>query len=219
MIAMSQTTATETRAFAGFSDDDFDVFAIPGLEPRMDALISHIRPKLHELGERLSPFLTELCGEPMFPHVAKHARRTINPPNDTWVAFAPGKRGYKMFPHFQIGLFGSHLFVQFAIIYESDNKSVFADHALMQLDDIQAHIPADYVWSGNHMVPGGDTQGELGRDGLAALLQRLRTVKASEALCGIIIDRADPLLADGEAFIAKAEDTFRTVLPLYKMAF
>ncbi|QHW30313.1 DUF1054 domain-containing protein [Paenibacillus rhizovicinus] len=216
---MTLTTGSTIGAFVGFTSDDFDVFAIPGLEPRMDALISRIRPKLNELGEQLAPFLTEICGEPMFPHVAKHARRTINPPNDTWVAFAPGKRGYKMFPHFQIGLFGSHLFVQFAIIYESDNKSVFAEHALKQLEDIERHIPAHYVWSGNHMVPGGDTQAELGRDGLAKLLERLRAVKASEALCGIIIDREDPVLSDGQAFIAKVEETFRTVLPLYKMSF
>ncbi|NBD22726.1 YktB family protein [Paenibacillus glycinis] len=216
---MTLTTEPANRAFAGFAPDDFDVFAVPGLEPRMDALISRIRPKLNELGEQLSPFLTELCGEPMFPHVAKHARRTINPPNDTWVAFAPGKRGYKMFPHFQIGLFGSHLFAQFAIIYESDNKTVFAEHALRQLDEIERNIPGHYLWSGNHMVPGGDTQEELGRDGLAKLLERLRTVKASEALCGIVIDRQDPILRDGEAFVAKVKETFRTVLPLYKMSF
>ncbi|WP_219836410.1 YktB family protein [Paenibacillus sp. R14(2021)] len=216
---MTLDTVSGSPAFAGFTPDDFDVFAVPGLEPRMDALISRIRPKLNELGELLSPFLTELCGEEMFPHVAKHARRTINPPNDTWVAFAPGKRGYKMFPHFQIGLFGSHVFVQFAIIYESDNKSVFAEHALQQLDDIERHIPADYVWSSDHMVPGGDKQGELGREGLIKLLERLRTVKASEALCGIIIDRQDPVLANGDAFLAKVEETFRTVLPLYKMSF
>ncbi|AZN40596.1 YktB family protein [Paenibacillus albus] len=215
----TQAATEQISTFTGFTADDFDVFAVPGLEARMTALIDHIRPKLHELGELLSPWLTELCGEPMFPHVAKHARRTINPPNDTWIAFAPGKRGYKMFPHFQIGLFGSHLFVQFAIIYESDNKSVFADHALAQMDDIMKHIPAEYVWSGNHMVPGGDTQGELGSEGLAQLLQRLRSVKASEALCGIIIDRNDPLLKDGEAFIAKVKETFQTVLPLYKMSF
>ncbi|SEN16636.1 YktB family protein [Paenibacillus sp. OV219] len=215
----TQATTEQIRTFTGFTADDFDVFAVPGLEARMTVLIERIRPKLNELGELLSPWLTELCGEPMFPHVAKHARRTINPPNDTWIAYAPGKRGYKMFPHFQIGLFGSHLFVQFAIIYESDNKTVFADHALAQMDDIMKHIPAGYVWSGNHMVPGGDTQGELGREGLAQLLQRLRSVKASEALCGIIIDRNDPLLKDGESFVLKVKETFQTVLPLYKMSF
>ncbi|UVI32254.1 YktB family protein [Paenibacillus spongiae] len=185
----------------------------------MTQLIDRIRPKLNELGERLSPMLSGLCGETIYPHVAKHARRTINPPVDTWVAFAPNKRGYKAHPHFQIGLFGSHVFIQFAIIYESTNKSVFAEHALHQLDDIAKHIPAHYIWSGNHMVPGGDRQGELGEQGLRKLLERLKTVKASEALCGINIDRNDPLLLDGEAFVTKAEETFRTVLPLYKMAF
>jgi len=205
--------------FPGFKQDDFDVFAIPGLEPRMSALIEHIRPKLHMLGDRLSPVLSELCGEDIFPHVAKHARRTINPPIDTWVAFAPNKRGYKAHPHFQIGLFGSHVFVQFAIIYESDNKTVFAEHALNQLDDIISNIPSHYVWSGNHMVPGGDKQGDLGEEGLRKLLERLRTVKASEALCGITIDRTDKALLDGEAFVAQAVETFRNVLPLYRMAF
>ncbi|MCQ6558196.1 YktB family protein [Paenibacillus mendelii] len=214
-----QPQSASTQAFPGFTQDDFDVFAVPGLEPRMTLLIDRIRPKLHELGERLSPMLSELCEEPIFPHVAKHARRTINPPVDTWVAFAPNKRGYKAHPHFQIGLFGSHVFVQFAIIYESTNKSVFAEHALQQLDEIAKHIPSHYIWSGDHMVPEGDLQSKLGEEGLRKLLERLKTVKASEALCGIHIDRNDPLLQDGEAFIAKAEETFRTVLPLYKMAF
>ncbi|MBW7473588.1 DUF1054 domain-containing protein [Paenibacillus oenotherae] len=212
-------TEPKSTAFSGFSAHDFDVFHVPGLEARMSVLIERVRPKLEQLGERLSPFLSELVGETIYPHVAKHARRKVNPPNDTWIAFAANKRGYKAHPHFQIGLFGSHLFVQFAIIYESDNKSVFADHALRQLSDMEKHIPAHFVWSGDHMVPGGDTQSELGREGLRKLLERLRTVKASEALCGIIIDRNDPLLMDGEAFIAKAEETFKTLLPLYRMAF
>ena len=51
--------------------------------------------------------------------------RTVNPPNDTWVAFAANKRGYKMMPHFQIGLWETHLFVWFAVIYEAPNKAEF----------------------------------------------------------------------------------------------
>ncbi|CAH1210120.1 hypothetical protein PAECIP111893_03144 [Paenibacillus plantiphilus] len=212
-------TQQTTQLFSGFTAHDFDVFEVPGLEARMSVLIERIRPKLEWLGERLTPFLSELCGETMYPHVAKHARRTVNPPVDTWIAYAANKRGYKAHPHFQIGMFGSHLFVQFAIIYESNNKSVFAEHALRQLNELDQHIPSHYVWSGDHMVPGGDTQAQLGHEGLRKLLERLRTVKASEALCGIIIDRNDPLLLDGEAFIAKAEETFTTLLPLYRMAF
>jgi hypothetical protein len=34
------------------------------------------------------------------------------------LAFANSKRGYKKLPHFQIGLWDTHMFVWFAIIYE-----------------------------------------------------------------------------------------------------
>ncbi|GGG09518.1 YktB family protein [Paenibacillus abyssi] len=212
-------TTINTIPFEGFTQTDFDVFAIPGLEPRMSALIDNVRPKLHQLGERMAPTLSVLCGEEMYPHVAKHARRTINPPNDTWVAFANNKRGYKAHPHFQIGLFESHLFIQFAIIYESNNKSVFADHALSRLNEIRRLVPAHYVWSSDHMVPGGTPHGEMKSDDLKGLLNRLKTVKASEALCGLIVDRHDPLLLDGEKLVSTIEETFSTVLPLYRMAF
>lgn len=212
------TPSTAQSVFEGFTPSDFDVFTIPGLEQRMEALIASVRPKLHVLGERLAPALSALCGEEMFAHVAKHARRTVNPPDDTWVAFAANKRGYKAHPHFQIGMFSSHLFIQFAIIYESTSKSAFADKALKHLDEIESQIPDSYLWSGDHTVPGGTPHGTMGRTSLTALLDRLRTVKASEILCGIHIDRSDSLLKDGEALITQAEATFETLMPLYRMA-
>ena len=43
-------------------------------------------------------------GAPAFAHVAKHARRTVNPPDDTWVAFALDKRGYKKHCHFKVAV-------------------------------------------------------------------------------------------------------------------
>src|SRR5690606_40297107 len=140
-------------AFTGFTKEDFDVFTIDGLENRMDALITHVRPKLEELGYHFAPTLSSLTGDEMFPHVAKHARRTINPPKDTWVAFANNKRGYKAHPHFQIGLWGTHLFMQFAVIYEAANKEKFAREALTRLDEIRRIVPDGFVWSGDHTVP------------------------------------------------------------------
>ena len=57
--------------------------------------------------------------------MAKHARRTVNPPKDSWVAFAPYKRGYKSLPHFQIGLWRTHLFIVLVIIYEALKKMLW----------------------------------------------------------------------------------------------
>ncbi|GIQ61451.1 DUF1054 domain-containing protein [Paenibacillus cisolokensis] len=207
------------RRFDGFAAADFDVFAIPGLEARMSALIERVRPKLTLLGERLAPALSAMCGEEMFPHVAKHARRTVHPPNDTWVAFSANKRGYKALPHFQIGLFESHLFIQFAVIYEAPDKAAFARRALASLADIARAIPDHYVWSGDHTVAQSTPHGEMKNDGgLARLFERLASVKAAEVLCGIEIRRGDERLRDGEALIGLAEQTFETLLPLYRMA-
>lgn len=217
-MTVQPQTAPEAGAVF-FGQEDFDVFAIKGLEPRMEALIRLIRPKLHLLGERLAPSLSVLCQEEMFAHVAKHARRTINPPNDTWVAFAPNKRGYKAHPHFQIGLFQSHLFIQFAIIYECRNKQLFAQQALDKLDELRQTVPGHYVWSGDHMVAGGTPHQEMSREALHSLIARLQHVKAAEVLCGLELDRHDPLLQDGERLIAVIEQTFETLLPLYRLSF
>ena len=74
--------------FTGFEEKDFDLFLIDGLEARMEALIGQLRPKFYNLGDDVKEALSEITGEEMFPHVAKHARRTTNPPDDSWVAFA-----------------------------------------------------------------------------------------------------------------------------------
>lgn len=213
---MTATTAAST--WHGFEPADFDVFSIEGLEPRMEQLIGQVRPKLHVLGDLLSPYLAELCGETFFPHVAKHARRTVNPPHDTWVAFAPSKRGYKAFPHFQIGLWGSHVFVQFAIIYESTSKGAFAERALAELASVRQSIPADFVWSKDHMVPEGLKHSDLTDDELAGLFERLRDVKAAELTCGIHMAKDDPRLKDPGKFVEIVKSVFATLLPLYRMA-
>lgn len=203
--------------FTGFYEEDFDVFQIQGLEPRMKELIRLVRPKLQALGEQLAPYLTELCGADMTPHVAKHARRSVNPPDDTWVAWAANKRGYKQHPHFQIGLWSTHVFIQFALIYESPNKAVFANHMKRELTDVIQHIPGNFTWSMDHTKRDGMLHQNLKKDDFEAMLKRLIDVKKAEILCGIHLDKNDPILHNGEAFMRKAEDTFRTLLPLYQM--
>ncbi|WP_411343115.1 YktB family protein [Paenibacillus sp. WLX1005] len=213
---MKQTTE---NTFPGFTAKDFDVFAIDGLEPRMEALIERIRPKLTTLGEQLQPHLSTLCGEEMFVHVAKHARRTVNPPKDTWVAWAANKRGYKALPHFEVGMFGSHVFVVFAIIYESPRKKDFGRAMTEHLKKVKHAVPDHFYWSPDHMSPHGTPQSELSDQELLDMADRLQQVKKSEIICGLRLDKNDPLLQDGEKFAQTVEDTFEQLLPLYKMAF
>ncbi|WP_100404617.1 YktB family protein [Bacillus solitudinis] len=203
---------------SGFTQKDFDVFTIEGLDARMNALKEQIQPKFEAIAEQVVPTLSSLTGDEMFTHVAKHARRKVNPPNDTWVAFSSSKRGYKMLPHFQVGLFETHLFVWFAMIYEAPTKAQFAEKLLEDVEKWGKKIPPNYVWSIDHMKPDAIPQKESTPDKLLSMFERLRDVKKAELLCGIHIDRHDPLVADGEQLIKKIEDVFRQVLPLYQLA-
>jgi uncharacterized protein YktB (UPF0637 family) len=87
-------------AHIGFAHEDFEVFGIPTFPERMQGIKEHVRPKLIALGEGLQPALKKLAKSDVFPHVAKHARRTVNPPPETWVAFGPSARGYKKYGYF-----------------------------------------------------------------------------------------------------------------------
>jgi uncharacterized protein YktB (UPF0637 family) len=204
--------------FTGFTSDDFNVFTINGLDERMAAIKETVRPKLEALGQHHSASLTAMTGDEMFYHVAKHARRSVNPPDDTWVAFANNKRGYKKHPHFQIGLWETHLFMWFAIIYESPIKADYAKALKSNLSEIQKQIPSNFVWSVDHTKPDGKKHEHISTDEFNHMFDRLETVKKAELLCGIHIDREDPILKDKDAFLAKTDEVFETLNPLFQLA-
>lgn len=124
----------------------------------------------------------------MYVHVAKHARRTINPPKDTWVALANNARGYKMLPHFQIGLWNTHLFIWFAVIYESPQKEVIGERFTKKLNKLYKETPKDFVWSVDHTKPETVKHQELSKEKLQSFFQRLQTVKKAELLSGFVMD-------------------------------
>jgi uncharacterized protein YktB (UPF0637 family) len=204
--------------FMNFTNEDFDVFQIDGLEARMDGLKERIRPKLESLGQIFAPTLTTLTGDEMSVHVAKHARRTINPPKDTWVAFANNSRGYKMLPHFQIGLWNTHLFIWFAIIYEAPHKEEFAARFMKKSTKIYKEIPKDFVWSLDHTKSESMIHGQLKKEDLLGMFERLENVKKAEILCGYEIKREDLLHLSADDFLKQVEYVFTKVVPLYKIA-
>jgi uncharacterized protein YktB (UPF0637 family) len=205
--------------FEGFSKMDFDTFKIEGLDARMEAIQERIRPKFQTIGELLTKDLSELAGNEMFLHIAKHARRTVNAPKDTWMAIAANKRGYKQHPHFQVGLFDDHVFIWLAFIYELPNKTEIAKNFLEELDNVVKTIPSDYVVSLDHMKKDSESMGNLGEEGLKKSLERFRDVKKAEFLVGRHVQSDDLILKDGEKFLSLVEDTFKTLFPLYSLSF
>lgn len=197
-----------------FKPKDFKAFNVEGLDARMEALNEYIRPQLHELGEYFSDFFTSQTGETFYPHVAKHARRSVNPPKDTWVAFATNKRGYKMLPHFQIGMFEDQLFVMFGIMHEAKDKATRAKVFERKFKAIQ-QLPDDYRVCLDHMKPDKPFIKDLTDDDLKEAIQRAINVKKGEFFIARAITPQDKRLTSDKAFIAFLEETFDQFLPFY----
>ncbi|GJF87231.1 YktB family protein [Staphylococcus argenteus] len=197
-----------------FTPKDFKAFDVDGLDSRMEALNEYIRPQLHQLGDYFSDFFTSQTGETFYPHVAKHARRSVNPPKDTWVAFATNKRGYKMLPHFQIGMFKDQLFVMFGIMHEAKDKASRAKVFERKFEAIK-QLPDDYRVCLDHMKPDKPLIKDLIDDALKEAIQRAINVKKGEFFIARAITPQDKRLKSDKAFLAFLEETFDQFLPFY----
>jgi uncharacterized protein YktB (UPF0637 family) len=204
-------------SFTGFTAADFDGFTLPTLDERMAFIKSGPRPKLEALGDDLAPVLTELCGHPIYPKVAMHARRKVNPPNDTWVAWSANPRGYKMMPHFQVGLWHTHAFIQAGVIYEAEGRPTFSRNLLANQSALRAAIPGHYRWLEDYTRPEGIRHSDMTPEDFYRIAGRLLTRKEADCMVGLSVDR-DEVIRLGPAFEDLALKTMKTLLPIYSLA-
>jgi len=113
-------------ATLGFMSADFAVFEIDGFNQRMAQIYALVRPKLLRLGDELAPALARRLHLEFFPHVAKHARRTVNPPPETWCAFGPSAKGYKRYPYLGLCISGAGLHARLVVKPEADHRPEMA---------------------------------------------------------------------------------------------
>ena len=106
--------------------NELDVFTIPGFSERMASIRNRISPKLAFLGSSIAEDIKLETGLELYPHVAKHARRTVNPPDETWVALSPSLKGYKMHVHLVLGLGYYGSFVKCVAKPNSMEKGILA---------------------------------------------------------------------------------------------
>lgn len=199
-----------------FTKEDFDVFKIEGLEQRMTAIRNQLQPKFRALGQDFAKEIAvELNQESLPVHIAQHLRRTKNAPKDTWLAIGGDKRGYKKYPHFQLGLYETHLFIWLAFI---DNPLHEEKMALQIIEDpsLLFKIPDDYVVSWDHTK---ETVIPLTEADLLNGLIRWQTVKKGEFLIGRQLLAEDPILKDPKAMQEYILNTFIELVPLYKQAY
>lgn len=216
---MTMTAASVVTRFPGLSGEDFDVFAVPGLEGRMAMLRERLRPKLESFGATFAPLLTETLGEPMHAHVARHARRTTNPPNDSWVAFSRDARGYKKWPCFMIGCWQTHLFVQFGTIYESPLKGGFG----LAVQDAQAKVRLQLGEAArihaDHTTAHGERLTDVTEARFREVCDRSAGVRQADLLFGYEWDRATVQGLAPDALQHVLQEALLALAPLYRLAF
>lgn len=110
----------------GFTRNHFQVFSIEGFNERMQQIYAHVRPKLLRLGDELAPELARKLHMEFFPHVAKHARRTVNPPPETWAAFGPSPKGYKRYGYLALCISGAGIHARAVVKSEADKRPEMA---------------------------------------------------------------------------------------------
>ena len=195
--------------FAGFTEADFAVFELEEFAERMPSLRAHIKPKLIQLGEILPEALSQIVGETLYPHVAQHLRRTVNPPVETWVAFARTKRAYKPSVHLRVGISRERVRVTVFVEDYADEKLLFAAHLRRHACALAEHACL------YPQIVGYETPNEiLTEANLIRFADRMERVKGQHAIFGIGLTR-DQTIEAGANLPEKIVSFTRILLPFY----
>jgi len=124
-------------ATLGFTRDDFGIFRIEDFSARMNEIYARIRPRLVRLGAQLAPELGRRLHLEFFPHIAKHARRTVIAPPETWAAFGPSPKGYKRYGYLALCVSGAGLHARAVVKSEAEGRVKMADEILARACDLQ----------------------------------------------------------------------------------
>lgn len=113
-------------ASLGFTQNDFRIFEIEGFSARMEQIAARVRPRLTRLGAELAPELGRKLHMEFFPHVAKHMRRTVNPPAETWAAWGPSPKGYKRYGYLALCISKLGIHARVVVKSDADNRDEMA---------------------------------------------------------------------------------------------
>ena len=207
-------------AIEPFTARDFRVFDIPGFAERMAAIRGSIRPKLETLGGALLPTVARIAGSELFPHVARHLRRTVNPPDDTWVAFGPDKRGYKKSRHFKIAVSRQGVRFLFEVGPEYAAKPEFARAWKREAPRLARALgkAGTLGWfKGEHDEGPAARLSDLDRGAFKALGDELTRTRDGQLVLGRRVDVREAARWRGPDYEKAALDTFAALAECFRL--
>jgi uncharacterized protein YktB (UPF0637 family) len=207
-------------ASGAFVTADFKVFDVRGFRARMKEIRARVRPKLEALGHSLAPAVGRSLGAEVFAHVAKHARRTVNPPDDTWIAFGPDARGYKKHCHFKVAVSRHCVRFLFEVGPEHADKNRWAaawKKSAPRLAPVLRRVKNLAWFKDEHDEEPAAPLADLGPDALAVLGDELTRTPDGQLVIGRAVPAEEARRWTEAQYRAAALETFRALVPLYRL--
>jgi uncharacterized protein YktB (UPF0637 family) len=205
---------------AAFYASDFKVFDEPGFKERMAAIRERLRPKLDAIGHGLSEGLQRATGDDVFAHVARHARRTVNPPADTWVAFGPDPRGYKKQAHFKVAVSRHAVRFLFEVGPEHADKKRWGaawKKNAPRLAPVLRRVKGLAWFKNEHDEEPAAPLADLSTERLAELADELTRTRDGQLVLGRAVPAGEAARWTEAQYRAAALETFRALAPLYRL--
>jgi len=203
-----------------FYATDFKVFNETGFRTRMAAIRARIRPKLEAVGHSLAPAVSRATAGETFAHVARHARRTINPPDDTWVAFGPDARGYKKHCHFKVAISRHAVRFLFEVGPEHGDKKRWAAawrRNAPRLGPVLRRVKGLAWFKNEHDEEASAPLADLNPERLAELADELTRTRDGQLVLGRAVPAEQAARWTEAQYRDAALETFRALAPLYRL--
>lgn len=194
-----------------FEPEHFNIFSVDGLDERMALIREQIQPVFQSFGDTFRGHVnTQTAFDGGF-HIAQHRRRTANAPESTWSAIGGNARGYKKYPHIQLGINSDHIFLFLSLIDNPVHEKAMGQHLLENLE-LFDHLSEEYVISPDHTKP---DLIKADNDTIETTLNRLLNVKKGEFMIGRIMREDSAELKDKDTQIAFYKKTLDDLMPIY----
>jgi uncharacterized protein YktB (UPF0637 family) len=207
-------------ASSAFVANDFKIFDVNGFTPRMSEIRTRVRPKLTALGARLAPAVSRSIGGDVFAHVARHARRTVNPLDDTWVAFGPDARGYKKHGHFKLAVSRNGVRFLFEIGPEHAEKRRWAaawKKNAPKVGPVLRRVKHLAWFKNEHDEEPAAPLADLTPETLGELADELTRTRDGQFVVGRVVPADEAAHWTEAQYRAAALETFRALAPLYRL--
>lgn len=176
------------------------------MDRRLALIRTQLGPKFAQAGSQLQRLAKQHAGVDFTVHIAKHARRHVNPPQNTWLALSASARGYKMLPHVELGFWDDRLFLWVGVLQEA--KPLFG--VLPTL----AQLPQGFALADSHI---NKTTQPLNAATLAAQNTRFKQVAKAEWLLVANHLAQAPTWQDPTRLWRTIQQEFLALLPVYQL--